>query len=92
LSHRRWGFWKMYRFIREQSHQWNHKRVYRIYTEMNLNLKRKVKKRLPMRTKESLTLPLAANVVWSMDFMYDRLMSGRPFRTLNIGSASKVGE
>jgi putative transposase len=59
---------------------------------MNLNLKRKVKKRLPMRTKESLTLPLAANVVWSMDFMYDRLMSGRPFRTLNIGSASKVGE
>lgn len=83
-SHRRWGFWKMYRFIRGQARQWNHKRVYRIYTEMNLNLRRKAKKRLPGRIKEPLALPDAPNQVWSMDFMYDRLMSGRPFRTLNI--------
>jgi putative transposase len=83
-SHRRWGFWKMYRFIRGQARPWNHKRVYRIYTEMNLNIRRKSKRRLPARTKEALTLPDSPNMVWSMDFMFDRLMSGRPFRTLNI--------
>ena len=83
-SHRRWGFWKMYRFIRAQARPWNHKRVYRIYTEMNLNLRRKSKRRLPARTREALTLPISPNMVWSMDFMFDRLMSGRPFRTLNI--------
>lgn len=83
-SHRRWGFWKMYRFIRAQAYHWNHKRVYRIYTQMHLNLRRKIKRRLPARTKAALTLPIQPNGVWSMDFMYDRLMSGRPFRTLNI--------
>ncbi len=84
-SHRRWGFWKMYRFIREQArHPWNHKRVYRIYTQMNLNIRRKGKRRLPVRNREALTLPISPNVVWSMDFMHDRLMNGRSFRTLNI--------
>ena len=83
-AHRRWGFWKMHRFIRGQSHPWNHKRVYRIYTQMHLNLRRKSKRRLPARTKVALTLPVQPNGVWSMDFMYDRLMNGRPFRTLNI--------
>lgn len=84
-GHRRWGFWKMYDFIRQQtSHRWNHKRVYRIYTQMQLNLRRKGKKRLPARSREALTLPISANVVWSMDFMHDRLANGRAFRTLNI--------
>lgn len=83
--HRRWGFWKMYRYIRGQSkHLWNSKRVYRIYTELGLNLRRKCKKRLPIRERVPLALPGSANKVWSMDFMYDRLMNGRSFRTLNI--------
>lgn len=84
-SHRRWGFWKMFSFIRQQADkQWNHKRVYRIYTQMQLNLRRKGKKRLPVRHREALTLPISPNVVWSMDFMHDRLTNGRSFRTLNV--------
>ena len=84
-GHRRWGFWKMYDFIRQQTtHQWNHKRVYRIYTQMQLNIRRKGKKRLPARNRETLTLPINPNVVWSMDFMHDRLINGRALRTLNI--------
>jgi putative transposase len=81
---RRWGFWKMYHYIRGQAHPWNHKRIYRIYTELCLNIRRKPKKRLPTRVKEPLTLPGLPNTVWSMDFMHDRLMNGRSFRTLNI--------
>lgn len=84
-SHRRWGFWKMYAFIRQQAGKsWNHKRVYRIYTQMQLNLRRKGKKRLPARSRETLTLPISPNVVWSMDFMHDRLANGRPFRALTL--------
>lgn len=84
-GHRRWGFWKMYDFIRQQAGKpWNHKRVYRIYTQMQLNLRRKAKKRLPVRNREALTLPIAPNVVWSMDFMHDRLANSRPFRALTI--------
>jgi putative transposase len=81
---RRWGFWKMYHFIRGQVHPWNHKRIYRIYTELCLNIRRKPKKRLRTRVKEPLTLPGLPNTVWSMDFMHDPLMNGRSFRTLNI--------
>jgi putative transposase len=83
-NNRRWGFWKMYHFIRGQAHPWNHKRIYRIYTELNLNIRRKPKKRLPSRVKEPLHQPLLPNTTWSMDFMHDRLMNGRSFRTLNI--------
>jgi putative transposase len=84
-AHRRWGFWKMYDYIRTQTtHLWNHKRVYRIYLAMCLNFRRKCKKRLPVREKETLTLPISANIVWSMDFMHDRLVTDRAFRTLNI--------
>lgn len=83
--HRRWGFWKMYAFIRTQEGEnWNHKRVYRIYKAMNLNFRRKCKKRLPGRDREALTLPISPNIIWSMDFMHDRLVNGRAFRTLNI--------
>ncbi len=84
-AHRRWGFWKMFHFIRQQAGKpWNHKRVYRIYTQMQLNIRRKSKKRLPARVRQALTLPISPNVVWSMDFMHDRLANGRPFRALTI--------
>lgn len=83
-AHRRWGFWKMYYYIRGQALIWNHKRVYRIYTQLNLNLRRKPKKRLPTRIREPLFQPEDPNIIWSMDFMFDRLINGRSFRTLNI--------
>lgn len=83
-EHRRWGFWKMFHYLRGQAMPWNHKRVYRVYTQLNLNIRRKPKKRLPSRIKEPLYQPELPNSVWSMDFMFDRLTNGRSFRTLNI--------
>ena len=70
--------------MRGRAMPWNHKRVYRIYIQMNLNIRRKPKRRLPFRTKEALYHPDLPNRVWSMDFMFDRLTNGRSFRTLNI--------
>ena len=80
----RWGFWMMHYYLRNCNHLWNHKRVYRVYTEMGLNLRRKRKKRLPARTMEPLLQPIYPNITWSMDFMHDTLSNGINFRSLNI--------
>jgi len=80
----RWGFKKMTDYLRNQGYPWNHKRVYRVYCEMKLNLRVKPKKRLPIRTPKPLIVPPAANISWSLDFMSDSLSNGRAFRTLNV--------
>ena len=51
---------------------------------MALHLKRKPKKRLPVRTAQTLVVPEQMNQTWSLDFMSDALSTGRAFRTLNI--------
>ena len=78
------GFWKCYHRLRRGGFKWNHKRVYRIYTAMKLNIRRRAKKRLPGRVKQMLSRPDAINQVWSIDFMSNSLWSGRKFRVLNV--------
>ncbi len=82
--HGRWGFWMMYHRLRALNFRDNNKRVYRIYTEMGLNLRRKYKKRLPLRVREPLVQPLHHNLTWSMDFVHDGLLQGRTFRAFNV--------
>ena len=82
--HNRWGFWMMFGRLRLLAYNDNHKRVHRIYTEMKLNLRRKHKKRLPARVLEPLAQPIRPNLFWSMDFMHDGLMGGKPFRSFNV--------
>ena len=84
-AHRRWGFGLCFLYLRTvQGQLWNHKRVYRIYRELELNLRIKSHRRLVREKPEKLSVPALPNRVWSMDFMADRLMDGRAFRLLNI--------
>ena len=78
------GFWKCYHRLRRQGYEWNHKRVYRVYTGMKLNIRRRAKKRLPARVKQALFQPERINQVWSLDFMCDSLWDGKRYRLLNI--------
>jgi len=78
------GFWQSFHRIRRKGFGWNHKRVYRVYTSMKLNIRRRFKKRLPARTKQVLFQPEKMNQVWSLDFMTDSLWDGRRFRLLNV--------
>jgi len=78
------GFWMCYYRIRKQGYHWNHKRVYRVYTSMKLNIRRRAKKRLPSRVKQELFQPKALNQVWSLDFMSDSLWNGKRYRVLNV--------
>ncbi len=80
----RWGFWKCFERLRADGHGWNHKRVYRVYCAMRLNLKRKAKRRVITRPRQPLLASQELNHVWALDFMRDTLYDGRPFRTLNV--------
>jgi putative transposase len=71
-NQRNWGF------------EWNHKRVYRIYRELELNLRIKPKKRMVRIKPEPLAVPEVLNQTWSMDFMHDQLQDGRGYRLFNV--------
>lgn len=83
-KHPTYGFKKMFHLLRADGHKWNHKRVYRIYVMMGLNIRRKRKRRLPARVKTPHILPIDCNITWSMDFMQDCLINGKSFRTFNV--------
>ncbi len=84
-SRRTWGFGLCFLYLRNvRGHGWNHKRVYRIYRELELNLRIRPRKRLKRDKPDELAVPDAPNQVWSMDFMADRLEDGRAFRLLNV--------
>jgi len=80
----RWGFWKCHYRLRAQGHVWNHKRIWRVYCQLHLNLPRRTKRRVPQRERQPLTVEPRINAVWALDFMRDTLYSGRVFRTLNV--------
>lgn len=87
LTHnqRNWGFGLCFLYLRNvKGFSWNHKRVYRIYRELELNLRIKPRKRLVRETPEPLAVPTAVNECWSMDFMHDQLSDGRRFRLFNV--------
>lgn len=82
LSNR--GCPEYYKRIRREGLKWNHKRVERVYKKLGMNRKKKHKKRITNPEKQPLVQPLEKNLVWSMDFMEDRLENGRKVRTLNV--------
>lgn len=84
-NQRNWGFGLCYLYLRNvKGYRWNHKRIYRIYRELELNLRIKPKKRLVREKPDALTVPDRLNQVWSMDFMHDQLTDGRSIRLLNV--------
>lgn len=63
---------------------WNHKRVYRIYRESELNLRIKSPRRVQRAKPEPLMVPYIINQIWSMDFMHEQLDDSKNFRLLNV--------
>ena len=84
-TYKRWGFGLCFIYLRNtKGFGWNHKRVYRIYRELELNLRIKPRRRIKRDRPDELSEPVAINQVWSMDFMSDSLDDGRRFRTFNV--------
>jgi putative transposase len=84
-NQRNWGFGLCFLHLRNvKGFEWNHKRVYRIYRELELNLRIKPKKRMIRIKPEPLAVPEVLNQTWSMDFMHDQLQDGRGYRLFNV--------
>lgn len=81
---RRYGYRRVYVRLRREGWQVNRKRVYRIYRDAGLAVRRRKRKRIGPVERKPLPKPMAANVSWSMDFASDGLAGGRRFRCLNI--------
>ena len=82
---RTWGFGLCFLYLRNvKQFAWNHKRVYRVYRALELNLRIKPRQRLVRAVPQPLTVPTHPNAVWSMDFMPDQLADGRSFRLFNV--------
>ena len=66
-----WGFWLVFHFIRRQGHTWNHKRVYRVWKQEQLNLRIPPQRPKIRRAYQDLLAPDGINEGWAMDFVSD---------------------
>lgn len=84
-AQRNWGFGLCFLYLRNvKGFKWNHKRIYRIYRELELNLRIKPRKRLVRERPGPLGTASDINQIWSMDFMHDQLADGRRIRLFNV--------
>jgi len=81
----RYGYRRLTLLIRKEGKLVNHKRIYRIYRNLNLAVRSKKRKRIKSCARGSLaSLTTGQNQIWSMDYQSDQLASGRRFRCLNL--------
>lgn len=85
---RRWGYRRLHVLLEREGWAVNSKRVYRIYVEEKLVVrKRKRRRRICAQARVLLAAPVKKNETWTMDFFQDALSSGRKVRTLSIEDA-----
>ena len=81
---RRFGYRRLRVLLDREGLRVNHKRVYRVYAELGLQVKRRRRKRISVSARKPMTQPTAPNERWSMDFVSDGLANGRRVRALAI--------
>lgn len=81
----RYGYRRLHVLLRREGWQVNHKRVYRLYSEEGLTMRRKTPRRhVSAQVRLERKQIEAVNEVWAMDFMSDTLSDGRKFRILTV--------
>ena len=82
--HRRYGVGMIHLKLQQAGEAVNYKRVERLYRLENLHIRRRRRKKIPVADRQPLVRPGRANEVWSMDFVFDRVASGRTIKCLVI--------
>jgi putative transposase len=82
--YRRYGVGMIHLKLRQAGEGVNYKRVERLYRLEQLHIRRRRRKKIPVSERQPLIRPGAANEVWSMDFVFDRIGSGRTLKVLAI--------
>ena len=81
---RRFFYRRIHDLLRPEFPQVNHKRVYRLYRDANLAVRRRKKAKRPLNERVPLQLAQTVNEVWSMDFVSDSLSNGRRIKCLTV--------
>lgn len=81
---RRFGYRRLHILLARQGVWLNHKRLFRIYREERLGVRKRGGRKRALGTRSPMVLPEQANERWSLDFVSDALASGRRFRVLAI--------
>ena len=82
--HKRYGAEMICLKLRQAGHRINQKRVDRLYALEQLQVRRRRRKKIQPGDRQPLVRPGAANEVWSMDFVFDRIASGRVLKCLAV--------
>jgi putative transposase len=81
---RRFGYRRLAIMLRRKGHRYNLKKIYRLYREEGLMVKRRKGRKRAIGTRQPLPKPDQINQVWSLDFMSDALSDGRRFRVFGV--------
>ena len=81
---RRFGYRRVHQLLRREGIKVNHKKVYRLYREAGLAVRKRKRRKGIMVERQPLLLPEMPNHTWSMDFVMDSLANGRRIKCLTI--------
>jgi putative transposase len=81
---RRFGYRRLHILLRREGIELNHKKLFRIYREERLTVRRCGGRKRALGTRAPMALPQGPDQRWSLDFVSDVLADGRRFRVLVI--------
>jgi putative transposase len=81
---RRFGYRRLHLLLRREGFAVNHKKLYRIYREERLVVRKRGGRKRALGSRAPIALPGGRNERWSLDFVSDALADGRRFRVLAI--------
>jgi len=81
---RRFGYRRLHILLRREGVELNHKKLFRLYREERLTVKKRGGRKRAFGTRAPMTLPQGPNQRWSLDFVSDMLTDGRRFRVLVV--------
>ncbi len=81
---RRFGYRRLAILLRREGIRVNLKKVYRVYREEGLAVRRRKGRKRALGMRQPLPRPERVNQVWSLDFVHDQLADGRRFRVLGV--------
>jgi putative transposase len=81
---RRFGYRRLHVLLRREGYVVNHKRLFRLYREEKLAVRRRGGRKRAIGTRAPMMLPTGPNQRWSLDFVSDQLADGRRFRVLVV--------
>ena len=83
-ARRRFGYRRIHDLLRREGVQANHKKVYRLYREAALSVRKRRRRKAVMVDRQALQVPSSPNEIWSIDFVMDALTNGRRIKCLTI--------